>query len=167
MILVETRLSCLANSHLVRTITSPRWSVYRRGVKSVCIGTQQRKERVRVLHPYLLEQDPLRQGWGKTGISSTHISRTFPPVDILRSTRAGRHERKPLRRCAPAVIFMALSTEVPGSKRKVPVVKDHRMIEEGAQEAAIGAFLLAHAGPHPRCGDSARYMVHLLPLRAL
>ncbi len=97
-------------------------------------------------HPYLLEQDPLRQGWGKTGLSSTHRSRTIPPVDILGSTKAGKHERKPLRRCAPAVIFMALSTEVPGSKRQVPLVKDHHMIEEGDQEAAIGAFLLAHEG---------------------
>jgi hypothetical protein len=41
---------------------------------------------------------------------------------------------------------VALSTEVPGSIRKVPVVKDHHMIEEGDQEAAIGAFLLAHQG---------------------
>ena len=34
-----------------------------------------------------------------------------------------------------------------GSRAKAPIVSDHHMmIEEGAQEAAIGAFLLAHQG---------------------
>ena len=36
-------------------------------------------------------------------------------------------------------------TEVPGSRGEVPIV-NHRMIEEGAEEAAIGAFLVAHEG---------------------
>src|SRR5215217_3224301 len=31
-----------------------------------------------------------------------------------------------------------------GSGAEAPIVKDHRMIEEGQQEAAIGAFLIAH-----------------------
>ena len=30
--------------------------------------------------------------------------------------------------------------------KKAPIVSDHHMIEEGEQEAAIGAFLLAHEG---------------------
>jgi len=38
------------------------------------------------------------------------------------------------------------STEVPGGRGKAPIVNEHRMIEEGQQEAAIGAFLLAHEG---------------------
>jgi hypothetical protein len=38
------------------------------------------------------------------------------------------------------------STEVPGSGGEVPIVNNHRMIEEGAEEAAIGAFLVAHEG---------------------
>jgi hypothetical protein len=38
------------------------------------------------------------------------------------------------------------STEVPGSRGEVPIVNQHRMIEEGAEEAAIGAFLVAHEG---------------------
>jgi hypothetical protein len=29
---------------------------------------------------------------------------------------------------------------------EAPILNDHRMIEEGQQEAAIGAFLLAHEG---------------------
>ena len=33
-----------------------------------------------------------------------------------------------------------------GSRAKAPIVSDHHMIEEGQQEAAIGAFLLAHEG---------------------
>jgi hypothetical protein len=33
-----------------------------------------------------------------------------------------------------------------GSRGKAPIVSDHHMIEEGTQEAAIGAFLLAHEG---------------------
>ena len=33
-----------------------------------------------------------------------------------------------------------------GSRGKAPIVSDHHMIEEGAQEAAIGAFLVAHEG---------------------
>jgi hypothetical protein len=41
---------------------------------------------------------------------------------------------------------MLISTEVPGSRGKGPIVNNHHMIEEGAQEAAIGAFLLAHEG---------------------
>ena len=38
------------------------------------------------------------------------------------------------------------STEVFGSRGKEPIVNDHRMIEEGDQEAAIEAFLVAHEG---------------------
>jgi len=38
------------------------------------------------------------------------------------------------------------STEVPGSGGEVPILNDHRMIEEGGEEAAIGAFLAAHEG---------------------
>lgn len=38
------------------------------------------------------------------------------------------------------------STEVPGSRRKALIVNDHHLIEEGEQEAAIGAFLVAHEG---------------------
>jgi hypothetical protein len=33
-----------------------------------------------------------------------------------------------------------------GSRGTAPIVSDHRMIEEGAQEAVIGAFLVAHEG---------------------
>jgi hypothetical protein len=33
-----------------------------------------------------------------------------------------------------------------GSGAEPPVVNDHSLIEEGQQEAAIGAFLLAHQG---------------------
>ncbi len=38
------------------------------------------------------------------------------------------------------------STEVPGDGGEGPIVNDHRMIEEGDQQAAIGAFLVAHEG---------------------
>jgi hypothetical protein len=38
------------------------------------------------------------------------------------------------------------STEVPGSGGEVPIVNNHRMIEEGGEEAVIGAFLAAHEG---------------------
>jgi hypothetical protein len=31
-------------------------------------------------------------------------------------------------------------------RHKAPIVSDHHMIEEGHQEAAIGAFLIAHQG---------------------
>jgi hypothetical protein len=41
---------------------------------------------------------------------------------------------------------MTLSAEVPESRGKAPIVSDHHMIEEGDQEAAIGAFLVAHEG---------------------
>jgi hypothetical protein len=41
---------------------------------------------------------------------------------------------------------MTLSTEVPTSSGKVPIGRNHHMIEEGAKEAAIEAFLLAHEG---------------------
>ncbi len=44
------------------------------------------------------------------------------------------------------MIFITLSTEVSASRGKVPIVNNHHMIEEGAQEAAIGAFLIAHEG---------------------
>jgi hypothetical protein len=37
------------------------------------------------------------------------------------------------------------STEVPGSRGEAYIV-NHHMIEEGAEEAAIGAFLVAHEG---------------------
>jgi hypothetical protein len=33
-----------------------------------------------------------------------------------------------------------------GSRGQAPIVSDHHMLEEGHQEAAIGAFLLAHEG---------------------
>ena len=39
-----------------------------------------------------------------------------------------------------------VSTEVPVSRGEAPIVNNHQMIEEGAQEAAIGAFLVAHEG---------------------
>jgi hypothetical protein len=32
------------------------------------------------------------------------------------------------------------------SRGKAPIMSDHRMIEDGSQEAAIGAFLIAHEG---------------------
>jgi hypothetical protein len=32
------------------------------------------------------------------------------------------------------------------SRGKTPIMSDHRMIEDGSQEAAIGAFLTAHEG---------------------
>jgi len=38
------------------------------------------------------------------------------------------------------------STEAPGNRGTESTVNDHHMIEEGAQEAAIEAFLLAHEG---------------------
>jgi hypothetical protein len=38
------------------------------------------------------------------------------------------------------------STEVLESRDEAPIVSEHRIIEEGQQEAAIGAFLLAHEG---------------------
>ena len=38
------------------------------------------------------------------------------------------------------------STEVPGNKGKVSIVNNHHLIEEGEQEAAIEAFLVAHEG---------------------
>jgi hypothetical protein len=41
------------------------------------------------------------------------------------------------------------STEVPASRGKAPIMNTHHMIEEGAQEAAIEAFLVAHEG-HPQ-----------------
>ena len=37
------------------------------------------------------------------------------------------------------------STEVPGSRGEAPIV-NHQMIEEGSEEAVIGAFLAAHEG---------------------
>jgi hypothetical protein len=39
------------------------------------------------------------------------------------------------------------STEVRGNRGKAPIVNNHHMIEEGAQEAAVEAFLAAHEGP--------------------
>ena len=39
-----------------------------------------------------------------------------------------------------------VSTEVPGRRGEASIVNHHQMIEEGAQEAAIGAFLVAHEG---------------------
>jgi hypothetical protein len=47
------------------------------------------------------------------------------------------------------VIFITLSTEVSGGRGKGPIVRNHHMIEEGDQQAAIGAFLLAHEGHTP------------------
>ncbi len=38
------------------------------------------------------------------------------------------------------------STEVPGSRGEAPIVNNHQMIEEGDEEAAIEAFLVAHEG---------------------
>lgn len=38
------------------------------------------------------------------------------------------------------------STEVAGSRRKALIVNNHHIIKEGEQEAAIGAFLVAHEG---------------------
>jgi len=38
------------------------------------------------------------------------------------------------------------STEVPGSRGEAFIVNHHQIIEEGAEEAAIGAFLVAHEG---------------------
>jgi len=38
------------------------------------------------------------------------------------------------------------STEVPGSRGEAPIVNHHQVIEEGHEEAAVGAFLGAHEG---------------------
>jgi hypothetical protein len=40
----------------------------------------------------------------------------------------------------------ASSTGVPGNRGKAPIVDNHHMIEEGAQEATIEAFHVAHEG---------------------
>jgi hypothetical protein len=37
-------------------------------------------------------------------------------------------------------------TQVPGNRGKAPIVNDHHIIEEDAQEAVIEAFLVAHEG---------------------